>query len=186
MKNSIISLLFLFAFGVLQLHAQVEDPVSWKFKVNELQNGEAELVFNARIDADWHLYSMYFDDGGPVRLTIHYKESNKFELLGKAIEKPKPHSELDEIFGINVAYFDKKGQIIQKIKINSDEDFTIKGELEYQVCYEDKCVLFTPEFKFSVKGQSNAKTTTGDKEKKKKLKKKKVIKKSRHRSISTD
>ena len=49
-----IATLFLvtsFAFG------QLTDPVSWSFKTKKVSADEFELIFNARIDDGWHLYS---------------------------------------------------------------------------------------------------------------------------------
>ncbi len=59
MKKSILTLLgIIIAFG---LWAQQLDPVKWTYKVNETSATEAELVFTAKLDAGWHLYSQYTD-----------------------------------------------------------------------------------------------------------------------------
>ncbi len=132
--------------------AQLDEPVTWTYSVKQLPNNEAELIFKAEIEPDWHLYSQFFEDGGPVKMTFSFADTKEYKRIGKVIEATKPKTEHDDIFDIDVQYFVTKATLIQKIKIISTKNFVVKGEFDYQVCYEDKCVLFTPDFEFSVKG----------------------------------
>lgn len=149
----IASILFVFSYGVF---AQLEDPVKWKNKSEKIEGDIVEITFEANIDMHWHLYSQYFDEGGPVRTTFFFDESDKYELVGKPTESPVPEEEFDDIFKINVKYFSEKATFVQKIKVLTEEAFAITGSIEYQVCQEDKCVYFNPDFKVKVKGVKNA------------------------------
>ena len=144
---SIIMFLAVSAMG------QMVDPVKWKTTSKKLDDGTVEITFDATIDMHWHLYSQYFDDGGPVKTTFYYDESDKFELVGQASENPEPETVYDDVFKINVKYFSDKAKFVQKIKVNTKETFTITGSIEYQVCQDDKCVYFNPDFKVTVKGE---------------------------------
>lgn len=132
--------------------AQIEDPVKWKTTSKIVEEGIAEITFEATIDIHWHLYSMYFDEGGPVRTTLYFDESDNFELIDKPSESPEPISEFDDIFKITVKYFSDKAIFVQRIKLLKEESFTITGSIEYQVCQDDKCVYFNPDFKVTVNG----------------------------------
>jgi thiol:disulfide interchange protein DsbD len=44
------------------------------------------LTFNAVIENDWHLYSQFTPDGGPLPLEIIFKIKRNFNLVGKAKE----------------------------------------------------------------------------------------------------
>ena len=145
----LLSLLLVLSLSVM---AQMVDPVTWKSTSNKLEDGSVEITFDASIEMRWHLYSQYFDEGGPVRTTFYYNESDKYELIGQASESPEPHEEYDDVFKINVKYFSDKAKFVQKIKVLTDETFVITGSIEYQVCQEDKCVYFNPDFKLTVKG----------------------------------
>ncbi len=144
------------------LFAQLVDPVEWEYKSKKLEDGTAEITFEANIDMNWHLYSQYFDEGGPVRTTFYFDESDKFELIGMPSESPEPEEIMDEVFNIKVKYFSHKAVFTQKVKLLTDETFTITGAIEYQVCQDDKCVYFNPEFKVIVKGEKAAQEAVTD------------------------
>ena len=132
--------------------AQIVDPVKWDKKSLKSDAGTVEIIFDANIDMHWHLYSQYFDEGGPVRTTFSFDESDKCELIGKPSESPEPEEVMDEVFNMKVKYFSHKATFVQKIKPLTDDAFTITGSIEYQVCQDDKCVYFNPDFKIKVKG----------------------------------
>ena len=149
----IASILLVFSYGVF---AQLEDPVKWKNKSEKIEGEIVEITFEANIDIPWHLYSQYFDEGGPVRTTFFFDESEKYELVGKPTESPEPEEVFDDIFKINVKYFSEKATFVQKIKALTEEAFVITGSIEYQVCQDDKCVYFNPDFDIKVKRVKSA------------------------------
>ena len=153
------SILIVFTYNVF---AQVVDPVKWKNKSKLGEDGMAEIVFEANIDMNWHLYSQYFEEGGPVRTTFYFDESDKFELIGTPSESPEPEEVMDEVFKMKVKYFSHKATFVQKIKLLTEESFTITGSIEYQVCQDDKCVYFNPDFKVSIKGTAPATSSAED------------------------
>ncbi len=155
MKRIVLLSSILLVFSI-SIFAQVVDPVKWKTTSKKVGEGVAEITFDASIDMHWHLYSQYFDEGGPVRTTFYFDESDKFELIDKPSESPEPVEVFDEIFKINVKYFSDKAQFVQKIKVLSEESFVITGSIEYQVCQDDKCVYFNPDFKVKVSGVKSA------------------------------
>jgi len=153
-KISLITSIFLlFASGVF---AQIEDPVTWENSSEKISNDTAEIIFEANIDMNWHLYSQYFDEGGPVRTTFYFDESDKYELIGKPSESPKPEEVMDEVFNMKVKYFSHKATFVQKIRLLTEEAFSVKGSIEYQVCQDDKCVYFNPDFTVKIKGEKPA------------------------------
>ncbi len=161
MKRVLLILLLVFIANIVQ--AQIINPVKWTYSVKQLSDNEAELIFKAKIEPKWHLYSQFFEDGGPVKMTFSFEESDAYKLVGK-VQEFTPKTEHDEIFDIDVQYFENQAKLVQKIKILSTKDFTVRGEMEYQVCYEDKCVLFNPDFEFQVKGASKLQKTSNETE----------------------
>ncbi|MEE4198900.1 MAG: cytochrome c biogenesis protein CcdA [Bacteroidales bacterium] len=143
------------------VYAQLVDPVSWSYKSKKVGGDTTAIIFDAKIDMNWHLYSQYFGEGGPVRTTFYFDESDQFELIGQPSESPEPEEVMDEIFNMKVKYFSNQATFVQKIRVLSSEDFTLKGSIEYQVCQDDKCVYFNPDFAINVKGvKANAALTT--------------------------
>ncbi len=153
------SILIIFSYGVF---AQIVDPVKWKYKSKNTGEGIAEIIFEANIDMNWHLYSQYFDEGGPVRTTFNIDESDKFELIGTPSESPEPEEVMDEVFNMKVKYFSHKATFVQQIKVLTTESFVITGSIEFQVCQDDKCVYFNPDFKVKVEGSKPTQTVAID------------------------
>jgi len=174
MRRLLFILLAVFLTNIV--HAQIIDPVKWTYNVKQLPNNKAELIFEAEIEPNWHMYSQFFDDGGPVKMTFSFEKSDAYELIGK-VQEFTPKTEHDDIFDIDVQYFTDHAKLVQKIKILSTTDFTVKGEMEYQVCFEDKCVLFNPDFEFPVKGatqKAQTKTETKPKQQETKIEEQQV------------
>lgn len=156
MKKLFITLLF-GLLSVFYLQAQMNNPVSWKFSVNKISESEREVVLTANIEKDWHIYSQYTPDGGPMATFITFDKSNKYKLIGKAKEFPTAHKAFDKVFGIDVLYLEKTVDIKQRISINTNEEFELSGTVEYQACQEGKCVMFDPSFNLKIGGNSNIK-----------------------------
>ena len=132
--------------------AQQLDPAKWTYSVKETSSNEAELVFTAKIDDGWHLYSQYTDPAGPLPIVFEFTKSSDYELIGK-VQEPKPHEEKDPLFDCVVKSFSGTVVFRQKVKRLSEKDFTVKGVLSYQMCNNGSCIA--PEdrdFSFSVKG----------------------------------
>ena len=150
MKKIILTLLgTVIAFG---LWAQQLDPVKWSYSVKETSPTEAELVFTAKLDAGWHLYSQYTSPDGPLAIEFTFADSKDYQRIGKVAE-PKPHEEMDEIFGCIVKSFSGTVVFRQKVKRLAEADFTVTGTVAYQLCNEGSCIA--PEdhdFSFKVPG----------------------------------
>ncbi len=150
MKRTIIIILCLLAtFGVT---AQQLDPAKRSFSVKETSATEAELVITVKLDNGWHMYSQYTDENGPLPTVFEFTPSSDYTLVGKVVE-PKPHEEMDPLFGCVVKSFEGTVVFRQKIKRLSDKDFTVKGLLSYQLCNDGSCIA--PEdhdMVFKVKG----------------------------------
>ena len=132
--------------------AQQLDPVKWTYLVKETSATEAELVFSAKLDPGWHLYSQYTDPNGPLAIEFTFVDSKDYKRVGKVAE-PKPHEEMDEIFQCVVKSFSGNVAFRQKIQRLSDKDFTVKGTVSYQLCNDGSCIA--PEdhdFTFKVPG----------------------------------
>jgi len=147
------ALLFFLLLNINFLFAQMVNPVTWSYQSKKISDSEYLLISKATIKPGWHLYSQFFEDGGPIRLTFDYKQSNDFKLIGKTKESPAPTKEHDEIFNINVAFFSNTATFSQKIKVLSSKDFKVDLIIEGQACMEDgMCVPIDGEHKFSIKG----------------------------------
>ncbi|OKL42150.1 protein-disulfide reductase DsbD family protein [Pontibacter flavimaris] len=145
-------LLFMMAFVA---QAQVLKPASWSYEVSKKEvavGEEVELIFNAKIDKDWYLYSSDFDpDLGPMVTTFTFQKHPSYELVGD-IKPVKPKKKYDELWEGEYTYFVGTGQFRQKIRV-LQPDLQVKGEYEYQVCTDvtGQCIPFDHTFSFTNK-----------------------------------
>lgn len=131
------------------IHAQNENPITWEYTVNYLPNCEAELIFKARVEKGWHLYSQ-LHNGFPT--SFEFTELSFIDFIGKVTE-PTPHKEFDEVFQYDVYYF-KESEITftQKIKVRSFRSEKLTGKIYGQVCqYETGiCMPLGIDFSFDL------------------------------------
>ena len=151
MRKNLILFLSVF-LSTISTYAQLQDPVKWTTRTEKVSDTEVNLIIDAKIEHGWHLYGIYCPDGGPVPLTVTFEKSDKYELVGKIKEVPAPKKVMDEIFMIEVQFFDNKASFIQKIKVKSATDFNINVVVDGQACLEDgMCVLVGGDYSFMVK-----------------------------------
>ncbi|MBC6696807.1 thioredoxin family protein [Hymenobacter sp. BT190] len=103
---------------------------------------EVDLIVNARIDDKWHLYATDFDpDLGPTVFTFSFTKSPAYELVGKpkSINSKKKY---DDVFKGDITYFDKTGQIRQRIRLLQPGALTVQANVEYQTCtdIDGRCI----------------------------------------------
>ena len=136
--------------------SQVIKPIKWhqNIYVSDDQT-TAKIIFNAKIDPDWYLYSSDFDpELGPNVTTFVFTPDKSFERLG-SVQPQAPSSAYDSIFMGTYTYFKKTGTFIQNIQLN-EPNYRIKGFYSYQVCSNvtGLCIPFEDDFSF-VKNTEN-------------------------------
>ena len=145
----------LFGFIAHFSHAQILDPVDWSFSTEALGNNEYNLVFTAKIDKGWTVYSQYIDeDAGPVPTYIEFESKDGVELIGKSEEFGKKKAGFDKIFEAEVIKFLALEPYVikQKVKLSGAEA-TVSGYLTYMTCDDTKCLPPTDEeFSFILTG----------------------------------
>jgi len=140
-----IKFISIFLFYSLTLSAQMQEPVKWKYNINE----SGEIVFHATVDKGWHLYDMNLPEGGPIPTSFDFEEIKGAELVGKVVTNSKIHSQYDDMFQMMVRWFEENPTFIQKLKITDKEKFLINGSIKYQACDDQSCVPGEEHFKFS-------------------------------------
>ncbi|KAA6331438.1 Thiol:disulfide interchange protein DsbD, partial [termite gut metagenome] len=137
MKKTYLLLLIL-SLIFIKLDAQIYEPVIYETELKSLSTDEAEILFTATIEAGWHIYSTDLADG-PISATFNLDKIEGAELVGKLAPRGNEIAKFDEMFGMNVRYFEKSGQFVQKIKI-TQETYDIEGYLEYGACNDENCL----------------------------------------------
>ncbi len=155
MKKNLSLLAISFLLFITGLNAQIIEPVKWNFRTKQIDAETVELKATAKIQEGWKLYGQYSEPAGGTPLSFTFKKSNKYKLIGKVSEWPKPKKEYDDIMMANIQYFKKTAYFTQKIKVLSQEDFTIEVNVSGQSCQES-CILFNTDHTYKIKGLANS------------------------------
>lgn len=146
MKNAWLIHFLLLGLGLARpVAAQILTPTHLRTALSKptAQVGEeVELVINARIDANWHLYASDFsDDVGPVVFSLKFRPSPAYALVGK-LQSINSHHEQDEVFKGEVAFWSGTGQLRQRIQVLRPGPLTLTAEADYQSCttVDGRCV----------------------------------------------
>lgn len=129
-------LLFL---ATIQTIAQIVEPVHFSSSIKELSDNEAEIVFSATIDPGWHVYSTDIGDDGPVRATFNAVKMDGVKTVGTLHARTKPVEKYDEMFGMNLRFFEGRVVFVQKVKFTKPK-YNIDCYLEYGACNASNCL----------------------------------------------
>ncbi|GIQ57940.1 thiol:disulfide interchange protein DsbD [Flavobacterium collinsii] len=152
-NKSIVFLLFLI-FAFAKGNAQILEPVKWTSKIEKRAGNNAVLIFDGTIEKDWHMYSQFTPEGGPLALEITFKnQKGNYNLVGKAKEG-KTKTAFNDVFGVNETFFEGKAHIEQEITIINPNLKTVDVDFDFQVCKE---VCINSSKKFSIAIPSNFK-----------------------------
>lgn len=137
--------------------AQIIEPVKWQFAIND----KSEVVMVARIEPGWHLYSMNIPEDGPKPTVFTFEEINGAELIDKVSSISKVTKKYDEMFLMELSWYNISATFIQKFKISDIEQFSIKGNVEFMACNDESCSPPTiEEFEFTKKDLPEALLST--------------------------
>ncbi len=150
MKRKILFVLLLLS-AVVQ--SQILKPVTWTASTEKVNASEFDLVITAEIDPGWHLYSQNVPDGGPIPTTISFSEPGKtFQLIGSPTED-EGHEEFDNVFEMDIKYFENKAVFKQRVRVLTDDKLTLNGVVEFMVCDDANCLPPTEiDLKFEIQG----------------------------------
>lgn len=137
MKKILLSILML--CSTIFAMAQMMDPVKISSELKMLKGAEAEIIFSATIDAGWHLYSTDLSNDGPTSAALIVNKMDGAELVGKLKPVGKEIEKFDNMFGMNLRYFEGSGKFVQKIKFTKP-NYDIDCYLEYGACNDEMCM----------------------------------------------
>ncbi len=133
---------------------QIEEPITWDSHLEKENDSIYKLSFTAKLEKGWHLYAQDIDDEGPIPTTFTFADAGKaYELIGETSE-PNVPTIFDEVFGMEIKYFEEEATFYQTIKV-LDKDAVIEVEVEFMVCNDSQCL--PPDvvpFQFSVADNS--------------------------------
>ncbi|MDY6114698.1 MAG: cytochrome c biogenesis protein CcdA [Alloprevotella sp.] len=155
MKKS-FALMALCLLFVLSATAQVKFTVDYK----RVSPTELHIVFKGKADKGWHVYSAQVPADGPNPTAFVVDKISGAKLKGGLVEGAGKKTEYDDMFMMNVGYFEGNMTFTQKVEI-TEKNFAIEGYLDYQACGEGQCIVDKAECKQS--GTDGPTATTPEK-----------------------
>jgi thiol:disulfide interchange protein DsbD len=148
MKKIAFLLLLLVSFASIQ--AQVMNPAKWQTKIEKKSDTEFIITWDGIVEDDWHMYSQYTAEGGPLPTEFVYNNiDGNYELIGDAKES-ETKTVYNDVFEVDETYFVGPVKLVQEIKLINPDTPNIQVEMEYQVC-KDVCISQSNLFVYDLK-----------------------------------
>ena len=130
--------------------SQILNPVKWEFGSQKISETEYELIFFAKMDHHWALYSQFVEEGGPLPTVFSFESSADFELIEAVTEAEiNKVTQHDPVFDMVVSKYYDTAIFKQRIKVKSSE-FSIIGNIDFMTCDDTKCT-YKPDNPFTFK-----------------------------------
>lgn len=156
-----MGLLFSLLCVAMTMNAQMHEPIKCETSWEIVSDGVAELRISATIEDGWHLYSTELEDG-PTAATLVVETIEGARLLGKLGFEGKEIAKYDDMFGMDVRYFEDKVTFVQRFVIESN-DYTVQGYFQYGACDDQSCLPPTNvEFSYGNKQASAVQASAPD------------------------
>ncbi|MFV0598671.1 MAG: cytochrome c biogenesis protein CcdA [Bacteroidales bacterium] len=145
--------------AIMLFACSVFSQAKWDFKTVKINDSISELQLKVKLGDGWHIYSQY-TKGTELPIVFEFEKSNDYQRIGKVLE-PKAIAEYDKYAKDTTKHFGGTVLFRQKIKVRSEKDFKVKGNVNFQLCEKGSCI--PPEdvaFSFDVKGNPKASQMT--------------------------
>jgi thiol:disulfide interchange protein len=145
MRSLYLSLAFFLAANLST--AQIFEPVKWRFQCQPQENGEHLFSATANIESGWHVYALQVSSDpsaiGPIPTSLKFSPNADLEILGKPTEG-KYITHHDPNFEMELNYFENTATFKQKLKLRGEKTVTLKGEIEFMACNDERCIFPEP------------------------------------------
>lgn len=131
-----LSALLILLAPVYTLQAQIQFSCSAK-KVDALTY---ELRVVATLDGPWHIYSQRSPEGGPDPTRIRFSRNPILKLQGAVQEEGKLVKRYEEVFDMQVLYFEGKVSWVQRVQLLRNVKTHLQGTIHYMLCNEAQCL----------------------------------------------
>ena len=153
-RRNTLLILFTLLFSLTAMAQQ--NPVHFSVQQKQVSPTEVEVVFSAKIDQGWHVYSTNLPADGPTSATLHVDKLEGVTPIDKLTARGRELNVYDKTFEMKLRYFENSVGFVQRYKITA-KTYSIKGYLEYGACNDEMCLPPTQvEFNFKGNGPASA------------------------------
>lgn len=157
-RRNTLFILFTLLFSLTAMAQQ--NPVHFSVQQKQVSPTEVEVIFTAKIDQGWHVYSTNLPADGPTSASLHVDKAEGVTPVGKLTTRGKELNVYDKTFEMKLRYFENSVGFVQRYKITA-KTYSIKGYLEYGACNDEMCLPPTQvDFNFKGNGPASAPAAT--------------------------
>lgn len=127
-------------FLLLSICVSAQQPVNWSYSTRKVSDKVYEIRLTATINSPWHIYSQTTPDGGPVKTSFVFSKNPIVALVDSPKEEGKLIQKHEDVFDIDVKYYENKVAFVQKIQLKTKVKTNISGTVEYMVCNNQQCM----------------------------------------------
>ena len=139
------------ALTLFSVSAQIIEPIKWNAVTQMDSETEGHVTLSATVDNDFHFYALTLPDGGPNPTVIKFDCTPGIKLVGDLVPSRNPVEEVDMIFHLNLGYWDKDVDFVQKFTVVEPGDNKINVSVSFQACNGESCIApATENFSLSV------------------------------------
>lgn len=117
-----------------------QSPYAWAFSAKKTTNSTYEVHCTMEIKPSWHTYSEFTPDGGPLATIFRFAKNPLYSLEGEVKEIGKLQSHHEEVFDVDVKYFEDRVDFVQLIKLKGNTKTNVSGSVEFMVCNDRQCL----------------------------------------------
>ena len=139
MKYTITLLVILFSFGNSFAQQKI-NPVHWSAKVKKVDANHYDIVFTAKLDEGWELYSQFLEnDEGPLATTFIFQKNESYSKVDIVKESSLNRKNVyDKMFDMTVVKYSKSAIFTQRVKTDGTGNALVM--IEYMSCKATSCL----------------------------------------------
>ena len=115
-------------------------PVKWSYSAKKISDKIYEVHITATVDQPWHIYSQTSPDGGALPTKISFTKNPLIVIDDKPKEIGKMINKYEEVFGVNVKYYNNTVDFVQTVKLKNNVNTSVSGTIEFMVCNDKQCL----------------------------------------------
>ena len=129
--------------------SQIDEPIEWTSRIEKVAPATYDLIFEATIAPNWHLYSQVLPDNGAEPTTFIFLEDQGYKRIGEVSESASITS-YDAVFDMNLTYFENTATFKQRIELLTPDLAGITVDVEFQACDDQLCIFRFEKFTFPI------------------------------------
>lgn len=140
MKRLSILLLVSIMSVAMAMAQQNVNPVRWRMSVKMNTATEGTITMRATIEQGWHLYGTTLPEDGPHPTKFDFSKSVGITLTGNLTPTREPMTKLDEMFGLELNYWNTEIEFTQRFKVTDASKATVEAVISFMSCNDENCM----------------------------------------------